>query len=1222
MQYPFQNFYLMQSKTEYGSVSHKRVWFHISRFSRDRYRFSEALFSKEGHVISTDRKAVVKLVEAINKKRNVNRYPQLRASAAEVYALALLHEISHHVVHLYIEEHGSDIFTQLEQHLREEHGDQQVEHSLTAMIDYYPPAPVYSGNESAEEHLHKTDQQRPNTEVYLEEMLLVWLSNLNPALKLYHELIDDTALTTESNYKQVVKTAYLFFEQLPGVGDTALNLIDFLQVPAHEAPHSILAQLNYVVSHWKEYLGPYAEKLLRGIDYLKEEQRPNFPPGPGPSRTPDYSSLEFDYEAFSQDTVWMPQVVLLAKSALVWLDQLTRSYGRTIHRLDHIPDEELNRLADMGFNSLWLIGLWERSSASKTIKRSCGNPEAEASAYSLKRYEIADELGGWEAMHNLADRCNRRGIRLASDMVPNHTGIDGDWVYDHPDWFLQLPNAPYPSYTYNSQNLSDHPDIGIYLEDHYYDRTDAALTFKWQHFPTQQTRYIYHGNDGTSMPWNDTAQLDFLNPETREALIQTILHVAHNFSIIRFDAAMTLARKHIHRLWYPAPGSGGDIPGRSQYGMNNEEFYRRMPQEFWREVVDRVAAEAPDTLLLAEAFWMMEGFFVRTLGMHRVYNSAFMNMLKSEENEKYKNTIKSTISFEPEILKRFVNFMNNPDEDTAVAQFGDGDKYFGVCTLMVTMPGLPMFGHGQIEGFHEKYGMEYRRAYWNEIPNYDLVNYHYQAIFPLMKRRYLFADSENFRLYDMYRENGEVDHNVFAYSNRSGNEEALVLYNNAYNSTAGRITHSAPFAVRDERDDRKTLTCSIAEGLRIKNQVDYFTIFREQRSGLKYIRENTNIHQQGLFIQLHGYESHVYLDFYQVEDTDGLYRKLYETLNGSGIYDIELRKKELFLQPIHIAFKRFLQSPLITPVRQALYKGTGLQKLAVEDYWSYYDDFLDECLRLGYGNSNYKSEALLQFRKNLDALDTLSTLSQPVLRPHTPNQAGYYHRGISMMPEVPLVVLAWTLLTPLKEFIKDIPAYHSTAECAADLLLPQQFAQPFREQGIEEEALPHLYELILVSVSQRNWTSLIETPQARSSANQAANAPSNAPSNASANASASGKFSASASPSASSAGAGAVSETDQNNTPSPDQLLEHIIREPFTASFLQLHHDNNAEWYKGESMQELFWWLNTLALLAQIKKGKSVFKENGEFHYIDRWIKADEFSEYRVELLLMQSSLR
>jgi hypothetical protein len=109
-----------------------------------------------------------------------------------------------------------------------------------------------------------------------------------------------------------------------------------------------------------------------------------------------------------------------------------------------------------------------------------------------------------------------------------------------------------------------------------------------------------------------------------------------------------------------------------------------------------VAQEAPDTLLLAEAFWLLEGYFVRTLGMHRVYNSAFMNMMRDEENAKYRSVMKNTLEFDPEIMKRFVNFMNNPDEETAVAQFGKGDKYFGITTVMVTLPGLPMLGHGQI----------------------------------------------------------------------------------------------------------------------------------------------------------------------------------------------------------------------------------------------------------------------------------------------------------------------------------------------------------------------------------------------------------------------------------------------------------------------------------------------------------------------------------------------
>ena len=119
------------------------------------------------------------------------------------------------------------------------------------------------------------------------------------------------------------------------------------------------------------------------------------------------------------------------------------------------------------------------------------------------------------------------------------------------------------------------------------------MVFKRVDHATGDARLIYHGNDGTHMPWNDTAQLDFLKPETREAVIQTILHVARMFPVIRFDAAMTLAKKHFQRLWYPEPGKGGDIPSRAGNGLSRHDFDKAMPTEFWREVVDRVAREAP-----------------------------------------------------------------------------------------------------------------------------------------------------------------------------------------------------------------------------------------------------------------------------------------------------------------------------------------------------------------------------------------------------------------------------------------------------------------------------------------------------------------------------------------------------------------------------------------------------------------------------------------------------
>ena len=190
--------------------------------------------------------------------------------------------------------------------------------------------------------------------------------------------------------------------------------------------------------------------------------------------------------------------------------------------------------------------------------------------------------------------------------------------------------------------------VGIVLEDHYWDDSDAAVVFKRFDRQTGDERYVYHGNDGTSFPWNDTAQLDFLDPAVREQVIQTILDVARRFPIIRFDAAMVLAKKHIQRLWWPEPGAGGGDPvARRARHARRPSSTRGCPVEFWREVVDRVAAEVPGTLLLAEAFWLLEGYFVRTLGMHRVYNSAFMHMLRDEDNAGYRKVIKETHRVRP-----------------------------------------------------------------------------------------------------------------------------------------------------------------------------------------------------------------------------------------------------------------------------------------------------------------------------------------------------------------------------------------------------------------------------------------------------------------------------------------------------------------------------------------------------------------------------------------------
>ena len=506
-----------------------------------------------------------------------------------------------------------------------------------------------------------------------------------------------------------------------------------------------------------------------------------------------------------------------------------------------------------------------------------------ASAYSLYDYVIAADLGGQPALEVLRDKCRRRGIRLSADMVPNHTGIYSRWVQEHPDWFVQIDYPPYPSYSFNGPDLSYASHISIHIEDGYWRRSDAGVVFKLYEHHTGRTRYIYHGNDGTSIPWNDTAQLNYLIPEVREAVIRTIIHVARNFPIIRFDAAMTLAKKHYQRLWFPQPGLGGGVPSRAEHAMSREEFDRVFPVEFWREVVDRVAAEAPDTLLLAEAFWLMEGYFVRTLGMHRVYNSAFMNMLKMEENAKYRQTVKNVLEFNPEVLKRFVNFMNNPDERTAVEQFGKEGKYIGAAVLLVTMPGLPMVGHGQVEGFHEKYGMEYRRAYWDETPDEHLIKLHEERVFPLMKRRRLFSGAENFVFYDFW--NGDsVDENVFAYSNRFGDERGIILYNNRYGNTAGWINHSTAIGVKNGAGETDLIRKSLGEALDFNGDGRHYYLFRNAGNGLEYLRHGTELVEKGLFVELTGYEYHAFLDFRVIWDDEyGNWGKLCHKLGNRPV---------------------------------------------------------------------------------------------------------------------------------------------------------------------------------------------------------------------------------------------------------------------------------------------------------------------------------------------------
>ena len=673
-----------------------------------------------------------------------------------------------------------------------------------------------------------------------------------------------------------------------------------------------------------------------------------------------------------------------------------------------------------------------------------------------------------------------------------------------------------------------------------------------------------------ALPWNDTAQLNYLNPDVREQVIQTILDVARRFPIIRFDAAMTLAKKHYQRLWFPEPGSGGDIATRADHGMTREQFDALFSTEFWREVVDRVAKEAPDTLLLAEAFWMMESYFVRTLGMHRVYNSAFMNILRDEENAKYRLILKNTLEYDPEILKRFVNFMNNPDERTAIDQFGDGDKYFGICTLMATLPGLPMFGHGQVEGFAEKYGMEYMKAYWDETPRADLIYRHERQIFPLLHRRAEFAGIEMFRLFDFYTEGGGVDENVYAFSNGLGERRNLVVYHNKYAQTKGYVRTSAAFNPKDGSGAMQQTDLVGALGL--SPDPNTYLVMWDQSTNLEYLRNTREIADNGLFVELNAYGCHTFVDVRQVQDDEfSSYRRLYEYLGGRGVPSVQQALVELLLQPVLNPFQQIANQGYFQYLLDArcIEETQRVDAVLLAEAENKYSTFLDGIQALTGLELDHES---LQQRLSI-TLDVL--LSWPLIdQTHYPLPGGKMYqaalaalkKGLDESPERWLVLFAFLFVRDSGKTGDESNYAEQSLSSFQEWRLSNFLQNCYQAFGITPERAAEMVNVIQLLLREQGWL-------------------------------------------------------ERRNETSLYQCMEDWLSTEEIQRFLGVNRHKSVLWYNKELFEEFVWWMTASAVLSAVAQPdftasnfvELILSLDGD---VKAMMEAQEDSKYQVALLL------
>jgi glycosidase len=185
-------------------------------------------------------------------------------------------------------------------------------------------------------------------------------------------------------------------------------------------------------------------------------------------------------------------------NAWAWLEQLSAKLGRKID-LASVPDSEWDAIAQLGFDAVWLMGVWQRSRISRsiTLDDPTNFPTFElalpgwkpadviGSPYSVVQYVPDPRMGTWAALDRAREKLHARKIGLFADFVGNHTARDNPWVRDHPEYYVQG----------SQQDFEKNPSLFF--------QADTA----------QGPRYIALAKDPYFPPWTDVAQLNHFQPK-------------------------------------------------------------------------------------------------------------------------------------------------------------------------------------------------------------------------------------------------------------------------------------------------------------------------------------------------------------------------------------------------------------------------------------------------------------------------------------------------------------------------------------------------------------------------------------------------------------------------------------------------------------------------------------------------------------------------------------
>ena len=366
--------------------------------------------------------------------------------------------------------------------------------------------------------------------------------------------------------------------------------------------------------------------------------------------------------------------VMYEVNTRILLQELSKRQGKQI-TLESIPDATIEEWAALGFDAIWLMGVWSTGKVGLEIARDFPGLQNEyravlpdftpadvvGSPYAVTAYTVAPAMGGDAALRKLRKRLADRGMGLVLDFVCNHTARDHAWVLQHPDYYVGG----------TEQQARDDP--ASYF---------TASTEKG-------SRVIAFGRDPSFPGWTDTAQLNHLHRGARKALIDTLGKIAEQCDGVRCDMAMLMLSEVFDRTWGDAAKLAG---GETAAG------------EFWQEAIAATRRLSPGFVFIAEAYWNLE-WQLQQLGFNYTYDKTLYDRLLREGAASVRDHLRGEMPFQMHSLR----FVENHDEPRAASALPSEPWHFAAASVASTVPGMVLFHDGQLEGRRVKIPLQLRR---------------------------------------------------------------------------------------------------------------------------------------------------------------------------------------------------------------------------------------------------------------------------------------------------------------------------------------------------------------------------------------------------------------------------------------------------------------------------------------------------------------------------------